>query len=60
MAARTSLLMHKSGSRTIHAVSGVLPPDTAFVSASLHNPGIRPDEPFSGVGLSVQERVPHR
>ncbi len=57
VAARTNLLMHKTGSRAITAVEGTLPPNTVFVSASLHNPGVSPGEAFSGVGLPVQVRV---
>jgi len=58
VAARTSLLMHKTGSRSIHAAVGKLPPGTVFLSASLHNPGLPTDVAFSSVGIPVQERNP--
>jgi len=60
VAARSSLLMHNTGSRTIHAASGHLPSgvEVVAVSISLHNPGLTPGVPFSGVGLAVHERLP--
>jgi len=58
IAARTSLLLHKTGSRTIHALQGELRENTVVLSASLHNPSLPPGEPFSGIGIPAHERVP--
>ena len=58
VACRTNLLMHKTGSHSIHAAEGTYPPGTRFLNASLHNPGIPPGEAFSSVGVPVRERVP--
>lgn len=62
VAARTSLLMHSTGSRSILAASGRLPEDVAVtgVRVSLHNPGLPPHVTFSGVGLPLNERPPVR
>jgi len=52
--ARTSLLLFPSGQRALHLVRFRAPAAASgTLTAWLHNPGMRPDAPLSGVGAPV-------